>query len=326
MLAWIEGLPESNSCTWLGLSSAAEKSRLRLGGERIVGKLMGVRGGREGRGRGSSMSEKNDEVRGVCERWIAIVEEALGEAGEDSGRGGEDSLGRCYEREKRMGAGLAERVRADLASVVTYCKGECKLSSCVKDLYDCIQVGGVPRGWLEMYESACVLGEKWIDDFCRRISQSKRLGGSGGGKVWVGGLFNPVAWVTASRQHVAEELKCGIDELGLGVEVGEEGGGEGGGGKGGFAVEGMCMEGAKLVNGGGLECSDEVSEELGGCVLRWSKGGGGGEGGGEGVTRLPIYLNGGSRKNIVVSVGVAAGGGGEKGEEMRLRGVAFFLS
>jgi dynein heavy chain 1 len=53
---------------------------------------------------------------------------------------------------------------------------------------------------------------QWIEDFAKRVKQLQQLCltpldklGSVG--IWLGGLFNPEAFVTASRQTVAQENK-----------------------------------------------------------------------------------------------------------------------
>jgi dynein heavy chain 1 len=54
---------------------------------------------------------------------------------------------------------------------------------------------------------------QWINDFCQRVKQlegiSKSVASSGAlglrsCTVWLGGLFNPEAFITATRQCVAQ--------------------------------------------------------------------------------------------------------------------------
>jgi dynein heavy chain 1 len=362
-LNWIENLPADNSCVWLGLSSAAEKARMRLGGERISRKLIDLRGveegtvgGLSGRGRTGSTVEKLESVRLVAERWLGDcdkvkmkeeVKEEVNRVAHTNKDMDMNSLQRCFDREVKLGAELMRTVVGDLRAVVAYCKGLSKLSSHVKAAVDSIAVGAVPSAWGRLYEvvgGIGVSGDKWMADFVARNAQLKKLKGlhddsdavsmstavsvdslNEAGGVWVGGLFNPGAFVTASRQYVAERLMCGIDELGL--VLGGSGSGEGGGDEHAFVVTGMNVEGAKLKEGkegGGFEVSDALIDSLGVCTLKWQKAGGtGGEK--SSWMMLPIYLNSGNRKKIIVSVGVE-GGDAKSKEELMLRGVACFLN
>lgn len=67
---------------------------------------------------------------------------------------------------------------------------------------------------------------RWVNDLVKRLGHLQRLT-SGGAKsgsdaepYWLGGLFNPDAFVTATRQHVASALSCSLEELRLSLVVG----------------------------------------------------------------------------------------------------------
>lgn len=70
----------------------------------------------------------------------------------------------------------------------------------------------------------------WIDDLGKKLihleilSKSGAKSGPGAPLYWLGGLFNPDAFVTASRQHVARALSCSLEELRLSLVVGPGGG------------------------------------------------------------------------------------------------------
>lgn len=70
----------------------------------------------------------------------------------------------------------------------------------------------------------------WIDDLAKRlehltsISKAGPKTGPDATPFWLGGLFSPDAFVTASRQHVAGALACSLDELALSLVVGAQGG------------------------------------------------------------------------------------------------------
>jgi len=67
----------------------------------------------------------------------------------------------------------------------------------------------------------------WLVDFGKRVTQLQELSACGVAQlgrrgVWLGGLFSPEAFVTATRQAVAQQLQCGLESLRMVVTVGEE--------------------------------------------------------------------------------------------------------
>lgn len=104
----------------------------------------------------------------------------------------------------------------------------------------------VPESWKAGLVQADMGVAGWVEDLAKRIEHLASVSKAGGPRTgpdaapyWLGGLFSPDAFVTASRQHVAGALSCSLDELGLSLVVGAEGetGPEGGwvGGRQNFA-------------------------------------------------------------------------------------------
>lgn len=68
----------------------------------------------------------------------------------------------------------------------------------------------------------------WVADLALRADQLKSLGdiarsgltGLRTARVWIGGLFSPEAYITATRQAVAQENKWALESLQLELEVG----------------------------------------------------------------------------------------------------------
>ena len=94
----------------------------------------------------------------------------------------------------------------------------------------------VPASWKTGLVQAVMGAASWIDDLGKRIihvesvSKPGAKSGPGASPYWLGGLFSPDAFVTASRQHVARALSCSLEELKLSLVVGpaEENNAEGG--------------------------------------------------------------------------------------------------
>lgn len=69
----------------------------------------------------------------------------------------------------------------------------------------------------------------WVDDLSKRLAHLESISkpgdktGARAPPYWLGGLFSPDAFVTASRQHVARALSCSLEELTLSLVVGAEG-------------------------------------------------------------------------------------------------------
>ena len=88
-------------------------------------------------------------------------------------------------------------------------------------------LGIVPADWKRFFHVADVTVGVWLVDFGKRVTQLQELSACGVAQlgrrgVWLGGLFSPEAFVTATRQAVAQQLQCGLESLRMVVTVGEE--------------------------------------------------------------------------------------------------------
>lgn len=86
----------------------------------------------------------------------------------------------------------------------------------------------VPVSWKNGLVQATMGAGRWIDDLVKRVVHLDELAkagprtGSDASPYWLGGLFNPDAFVTATRQHVAQALSCSLEELRLSLVVGSK--------------------------------------------------------------------------------------------------------
>jgi dynein heavy chain 1 len=65
---------------------------------------------------------------------------------------------------------------------------------------------------------------EWIPNFARRLAQLAKVAALGGAplsdfEVWLGGLFFPEAYVTATRQAVAHRKRWSLETLNLRVDI-----------------------------------------------------------------------------------------------------------
>lgn len=85
----------------------------------------------------------------------------------------------------------------------------------------------------------------------------------------MGGLFFPEAFVTATRQHVAERLKCSLQELYLSFELLDAAGIGGKRREDAFAITGLTLEGASWDADHGLHLSTSIRCPLPLGYLSW---------------------------------------------------------
>lgn len=80
---------------------------------------------------------------------------------------------------------------------------------------------------------------EWIADFARRLAQLTHIAGLdnlNNVEVWLGGLFFPEAYITATRQAVAHRKKWSLETLYLQLDI------ERVNDPGAFIVDGMSIE------------------------------------------------------------------------------------
>jgi dynein heavy chain 1 len=125
------------------------------------------------------------------------------------------------------------------------CTGERKSTNILKSLAQDLHADVIPKRW-RRFNIANITVTEWIEDFKKRIEQLEKLSGSkdfGRKGMWFGGLLFPEAFMTATRQSVAQENKWSLEELELKFEVDPtdaviENNSQG------FIVDGLSIEGA----------------------------------------------------------------------------------
>ena len=132
----------------------------------------------------------------------------------------------------------------------------------------------------------------WIVDFGRRLVQLNSIAGAdthlAQTPVWLGGLFFPEAYITATRQAVAHLKKWSLETLHLRLDL------ERVNDPAAFVVDGLVLEGAAWADGK-LVLNGGEAVRLGASQVRWvlaDADSGAGAGAGVGQVSLPVYLNG----------------------------------
>ena len=183
-------------------------------------------------------------------------------------------LYRWLAREAKLAATLLVQVHAQLVAVDAVCSGAAKATNTQRDLMSALSKGAplpsarcqarntyayaaarfihprlspfrflagvVPADWKRFFHVADVTVGVWLVDFGKRVMQLQDLCACGVQQlgrrgVWLGGLFSPEAFVTATRQAVAQQLRCGLESLRMVVTIGEQGVGDAT-----FIIKGAC--------------------------------------------------------------------------------------
>ena len=142
-----------------------------------------------------------------------------------------DPLYRFFEREVDFGLKLLQAVRLDLEDVAAIIQSGKKQTNHHRALIQQLNKGIIPKSWLRYKVPTSCSVAAWVTDFAQRVKQLTKVSTAVQGNsaaalktvtVWMGGLFNPEAFITATRQCVAQANSWSLEELSLDVTVADE--------------------------------------------------------------------------------------------------------
>lgn len=138
-----------------------------------------------------------------------------------------DPLFRFFEREINLGAKLLNELRRDLNELLAICRGQQKQNNHTRELIAAlVKSKRIPRNWLQYVVPKDVTTHEWMRDFVERVKQLDRLSKSENlriEEVWLGGMFFPEAYITATRQLIAQTNGWSLEQLTMHVtSVGED--------------------------------------------------------------------------------------------------------
>ena len=314
--AWITALPDKNSPTWLGLPSTAENQLQSVMGQHVLAGLVVLTGGEVGAGGesalvtaalGSSSSSGGgskdrvlQSVLQVCSLWLSTLPSSL-PAGSTEISSDESPLGRFLAREGERGTDILRLVRDDLERVLAYCTGAAKSTNSIRHLLGCFSKGQLPATWGSCFESPPGVSiSAWVSnlaDRCASIGCSAQGGGGGGAaSYWLGGMFAPEAFVTATRQLSAQANQWSLEDLELHLEIGvaaSEGVAD-------TIIRNLVFECAQWTEAEGITLSSSLRSRLPPSRLRWRRRQEAPRAGGA-FLALPVYLDE-TRSSLVVEV------------------------
>lgn len=136
-----------------------------------------------------------------------------------------DPLFRCFEREVREGARLLSRVRKDLESVAQVCEGSVKQTNHLRAIMQAVSKGVIPKEWQKYHVPDSTSLSLWLVDLANRCKQWAELAATNdfySRPIWIGGLFSPEAFMTATRQAVAQANKWALETLQLSATISDK--------------------------------------------------------------------------------------------------------
>ncbi|EUB63753.1 Cytoplasmic dynein 1 heavy chain [Echinococcus granulosus] len=355
LVAWIKKLPAVQTPSWLGLPNNAEKVLLTNMGQEVIGNLLKMQQAvsaddllsasevaattlvkRVSVDEGDTRPMWIRQLQSSADTWKSLLPDRLRPL-ERTAENIADPLFRCFDREVNAGATLLNTVRDDLRNVIKVCSGTIKPTNYHRDLMSDLAKGLIPASWRRYYTIPSTLTViQWINDFAARIRQlieiseaasSTDYGSLRGLQVWLGGLFMPEAYITATRQAVAQTHGWALEELFLSMElvIGAQ--------KErppplpadgcSFVVSGLRLMGAEPADAKTICLSHSIFYEMPFTILKWIRVVRDEQGVIDANTvKLPVYLNA-ARSVLLFTVGLHTR---EPGSEFYKRGVALLSS
>eukprot|EP00439_Symbiodinium_sp_Y106_P030402 s829_g3.t1 len=304
-LEWIDNLPAKGSPTWVGLPVHAEQMlRINRANHTLArwlllqgntGALKGEKKAEGQKRRASALINPLADLGSKVRQMIANLPESLEEM-QRSAASLQDPLWRCYDREVGFGRSLLKKVRQDLSLLSAACDGSAKSTNDVRQLIQDLTTDQVPKSWRQ-FAMAEVTATEYLADLVKRLEQLRSVVQSSSlqqVQLWYGGLFFPEAFLTASRQAVAQQKQVSLEELNLLVQIGGKAPPSG---DDIFHMTGLQMEGAAWGDGQ-LSVTDELSVALPDTWLRWVHVDSAEFKQTSDHLRVPVYLNT-SRSNLI---------------------------
>jgi dynein heavy chain 1 len=178
-------------------------------------------------------------------------------------------LFRVFDRENQIGRALLATIQKDLADLTLVCEGQLKQTNHLRMLMNCFTKGLIPNHWRRYTVSKHATLTQWIADLNVRLQQVARIAENGeneltSGQIWLGGLFIPEAFVTATRQVVAQRNGWSLEELQMELDLEQVDSSN----ANAFAISGLSIEGARWHEGG-IQLSNDPATKLGPSQIRW---------------------------------------------------------
>ena len=241
-------LPANNSPDWLGLPGTAENQLQSAMGNRIISRLSIIM--QDSLDQQEVQEEESQDVKGqmknhldLCTLWLHKLEvfcpegdvklvSELESCRKISCSPASSPLQRCLAREVLAGLEVCNVVTEDLKVISAFCNGHIKGNNIVRELMSSFSSGKVPSRWSSHYITGLVLIGAWINDLQSRcqyanihylpivLNTSGESSGSGYDcDYWLGGMFSPETFITATRQQCAQANGWSLEDLQLFLDI-----------------------------------------------------------------------------------------------------------
>ena len=334
---WIGTLPDVHGPSWIGLPSDADTILMSRQGRGVMDgwalllsssladdEDRGTDAGTEsddaaaGAAGGGAAPKWSRQLASSVKKWLDMIPEGV----DAPPYKGDDPVMRCVSRELEAAARIVATIRGDLGQVVaSLSHGTSAVSSPhIRDTVSHLRRGQLPDNWRSHHVvPASLQAEPWIKDLVMRVSHVRELWssmaaaseGEGPIRVWLGGLFQPGAFLTATRQRTARALSLSLENLTLAIVVGDDEGRRGGAAGSPAAASGCqvlverCMLHAARWDSekGCLAAGGSEAAALPPLALSWCQHNAASQGEldvdqGAAMVSLPMYLN--SERSIVL--------------------------
>jgi dynein heavy chain 1 len=107
-------------------------------------------------------------------------------------------------------------IREDLEDLLACSRGEKKQDNRMRALIAALTKGVVPQTWLRYTVPVSATAVEWMKDFGERVKQLAHFSSSENLReecVWLGGLFAPEAYITATRQLIAQNNGWSLEQV-----------------------------------------------------------------------------------------------------------------
>jgi len=311
---WVDMLPLIESPTWLGLPANAEVMLSIQESHKIIQDLQRLQEVIDSSANDDlaaedemNMDGDDDEAVGEAPAWLRTLSgfvaswlETLPSAfdvPETSPDAAANPITRYMIREVEFGRKLYQMVKGHLEDVAELCKGA-KASALTRTIAMELSKGSVPDLW-QKYPSTAFVMSSWLPDLNKRLQQLQTLVSNvdkvATDGVWLGGLFSPEAFVTATRQRTAQKFGWALEQLVLetkfGVSLDADDGMS-------YCIRDLTVENAN-VNGGMIVTSNDLLTNIPSTVFKWVQA----SDASKAVMSLPVYLNS-TRKNLLITLAV----------------------
>merc|ERR1712137_340872 len=231
LLAWVQALPDNENPAWLGLPSNSELLLLIIQSKRSIARFLKMQSIQMDDSYSATSDSTQTGQQGnrpqwavnllkFVDTWKDLLPKEL-KSLERTSKSVNDPLFRFFEREVQVGQKLLQKILHDFETLTHVANGNQKQTNYIRSLMASIDKALIPSSWRVYSVSDATSLSAWLVDFTKRVHQLQEIQKSKeyGTKVWMGGLFNAEAFMTATRQAAARAHTWSLENLKLTAKV-----------------------------------------------------------------------------------------------------------